>query len=58
MIEFQQELKALLEKYNATIVWTHEGGNCGIEEERMIVTDGDGKTLVTVYNGCIRASDL
>ncbi len=56
----QQELKVLLEKYNASIVWTcgESSDMHGIYGEQMVVFDGNGKTLFAVEGGSITAEDL
>ncbi len=55
----QQELKVLLEKYNASIVWTcgESSDMHGIYGEQMLIV-ANGKTLFAVEGGSIDAGDL
>jgi hypothetical protein len=53
--EFINELDVLLKKYNASIQW--DCSQCsdthGIYDERMIVINGKGETLLDIAGGCI-----
>lgn len=59
MDNFVDELKALLEKYNASIVWTC--GDCsdlhGVYGERMQVQSKD-KILLDIEGDCISAYEI
>ncbi len=59
MDNFADELKALLKKYNASIVWTC--GECsdlhGIYDERMQVQSKD-KILLNIEGDCISAYEI
>jgi hypothetical protein len=59
MNDFANELKALLEKYNASIVWTC--GDCsdlhGVYDQRMQVQTKD-KILLDIHGDCISAYEI
>lgn len=59
MDNFANELKVLLEKYNASIVWTC--GDCsdlhGVYDQRMQVQTKD-KVLLDIHGDCISAYEI
>ena len=60
-VAFAAELKALLEKYNVTIMWTCGDGSDthGIYDENMVIQDNEtNDNLLEIDGSCIGLSDL
>jgi hypothetical protein len=56
---FATELKALLIKYNATIEADYDGDSHGINNEKIVVTDNTGATLLqSEYGFYLDATDI
>ena len=55
MDDFKSELKALLEKYNATIEWDADGDLNGLSNERLYFYVGEG--LAFNIEGCNALAD-
>lgn len=60
MNDFTIELRALLDKYNATISWDCGGFSDlhGIYDEHIIVYDNNGNTLLKLNGGVIDCYEI
>jgi hypothetical protein len=58
-MSFATELKALLTKYGATIEADYDGDSHGINNEKIVITDNNGATLLqSEYGFYLQACDI